>query len=442
MKPLRGLLEALKPVSQMPVHEFLPAVLEITERPPNRAALWIIWTIMIFFVTLVLWAYFGQVDIVVSARGKVIPSDHVKLVQAPEPGIVRVLHVRERQFVSHGELLVELDPTISVADKMRLETEIAGLELDIERVTRLYDRALEESMGDAISAPEHSLFRAQLDEYLLQRQTLEAEIRRAKSGISSVEAEITKLEALLPITRKRVSNFERLAKDSLISEEDKLRQQEALIIQENDLAAQQHRSEELKSALEAMKSNYARVKWEFMRKLLEQRQEFTRRRDVLEPELQKASARVAFQELRAPASGYIKELSVHTLGGVVGGGEQLMMVVPHTEDLAVEAMIENKDIGFLREGQVAEIKLDAFPYTKYGLIEGRLERIAADAVMVENVGLIYMASVKGNRTTAPPNITMIPGMTATIEIKTGQRRIIELFLSPLLRYQQESLRER
>ncbi len=151
------------------------------------------------------------------------------------------------------------------------------------------------------------------------------------------------------------------------------------------------------------------------------------------------------QNITAPINGTVQQLQVHTIGGVVQPAQALMQIVPEDAPMEIEAWILNKDIGFVEEGQIAEIKIDTFNFTKYGIIDGTLTHIFDDAVSDEEQGLRYLANVKIDKEWMQVDkrkIRLSPGMSVAVEVKTGQRRLIEYFLSPLLRFKQESLGER
>ncbi|WP_422476279.1 HlyD family efflux transporter periplasmic adaptor subunit [Endozoicomonas sp. ALB032] len=151
------------------------------------------------------------------------------------------------------------------------------------------------------------------------------------------------------------------------------------------------------------------------------------------------------QKIVSPIDGTVQQLQIHTIGGVVQPAQALMQIVPKEATMEVEAWVLNKDIGFVQEGQRAEVKIDTFNFTKYGLIGGELINISDDAVPDEKQGLRYLASVhieKDWMLVEKRKVNLSPGMSVAVEIKTGQRRLIEYFLSPLLRFKQESIRER
>lgn len=158
-----------------------------------------------------------------------------------------------------------------------------------------------------------------------------------------------------------------------------------------------------------------------------------------------SNTRADQQHLTAPIGGVVQQLAVHTVGGVVTPAQQLMMIAPEEGSLEVEAILENKDIGFVNENQLAEIKIDAFPFTRYGTLEGRVVNLSRDAVQIDKVGLVYTARVFLDRASIRIEnraVRLSPGMTVSVEIKTGERRVIEYFLSPLIQAAQNSIRER
>jgi hemolysin D len=166
---------------------------------------------------------------------------------------------------------------------------------------------------------------------------------------------------------------------------------------------------------------------------------------MAEQELIKARTRLRARTLVAPVAGVVQQLAVHSIGAIVTPAQQLMVIVPGNDRLEVEAMLENKDIGFVEVGQQAEIKVDTFPFTKYGTIEGEVLDLSNDAVADEAKGLVYKMRVSMKQDSLRVNgrqVTLSPGMTVTVESRTGTRRLIEFFLSPLLRYADESVRER
>jgi len=149
--------------------------------------------------------------------------------------------------------------------------------------------------------------------------------------------------------------------------------------------------------------------------------------------------------LTAPIAGYIQQLSVHTIGGVVTAAQTLMVIVPIDNAIEAEVWLENKDVGFVNPGQEATVKIETFPYSRYGTIKGSVQTVSSDAVSDEKKGLIFhsqIALAKNSIQIENKTVNLSPGMAVTVEIKTGKRRLIEYFLSPLIQYTSESLKER
>ena len=212
-----------------------------------------------------------------------------------------------------------------------------------------------------------------------------------------------------------------------------------------DLATNRQRLTEIDAAIAEIEAQTEQVQRKFLGQVLLEQQENTKRIEALDQERIKANTRLNAYTLRSPIDGVVQQLAVHTLGGIVTPAQQLMTIIPDEGILEVEALVENKDIGFVKEGQNVEVKIDAFPFTKYGIIEAVLTDLSSDAITDEVKGLVYKAKVilKETRIRVDEKwVNLSPGMTVTAEVKTGKRRLIEFFLSPLLRYRQESIRER
>jgi len=208
------------------------------------------------------------------------------------------------------------------------------------------------------------------------------------------------------------------------------------------------RTEELvksRAALAGVDSQIAKLQSEFRAKALDALSEAEANHRLRAEEVKKANDEASLTILASPIDGTVTQLSVHTIGAVVKPADALLAIVPKDEELIIEAMVLNKDIGFVREGQPAEIKLEAFPFTRYGVVNGTIETISTDSVDNKELGLVFPCQVKLAQTyidVGSKRIALAPGFAATAEIKTGRRRIIEFLLSPLSRRLQEAGRER
>nr|VFK51079.1 MAG: hemolysin D [Candidatus Kentron sp. TC] len=438
---------------------FLPAALEIQESPPNPLTRWLAWSVLALVVIAIVWTLLGHVDIVASAEGKIIPSSRVKQVQPLEKGVVKALLVSEGEYVKQGQPLIELDTTLTQADKKRLKSELhsARLRLAVSRgvlglleesdkqVTSSFVLELPTDATTQQSVLHKGLLRQQWLQYRSQLQALQSSLAKARAEQAVTKEVIAKLEQTLPIAEKRATTSKTLHGKDFVSENDYLTAKEERIRQTQDLAAERQRLKQLQAAEAEVREQINLHKAQSSATLLAEITELERKTAVLEEEFIKASDIDAKRILYTPVAGRVQELAVATVGGVVTEAQQLMLVVPDEEQLEVEVFLENKDIGFVREGMPAEIKIHTFPFTKYGVIDAEVTNVSDDATMDEQRGLIYRMQLRMAKNTLwvkGKKVRLQPGMAVTAEVKTGERRIIEFFMAPLLRYKEESIRER
>lgn len=458
---------------QQNLAEFLPAALELQESPPNPLVRWLAWVLIALFVLALLWACFGKVDVVASAEGKIIPGSRVKQIQPLDKGVIKAIHVKEGQYVKEGDALIELDRTITSADQSRMQQELHNASLNLASAEALQsfltDGSDIASEANAQPSPIGSATEIQLKinsnikptetEWLLhqqktweQWQQYQAQLSSLRSGLKRVQSEkianretIKKLEQTLPMISKRAQALESLYAKNMASEVEYLELEQQRIERVQDLAAQQQVQQQLDAAINEAQQQINALKADTLSKLLAQIVDSRNQIATITEELVKARDMNDKQILYAPVSGYVQQLAVNTIGGVVTEAQQLMIVVPEEENLEVQVMLGNQDIGFVERDMPAEIKIHTFPFTKYGLIDATVTHISDDAVIDEKLGLVYTMHLKMHKSTIrveAKDVKLIPGMAVTAEVKTTQRRVIEYFLSPLLRYQQESIRER
>jgi len=453
---------------------FLPAALEIIESPPSPIGRAIALLIMLFFCLALAWASLGSVDIVASAPGKIIPSGRTKVVQPFETGVVRAIHVRDGQMVQAGDALIELDPTMTEAERAHLHSDLIAEKLSIARL-----RAVAADGADPLSdfnppadasqdiiATQRQFLIDQTAEHRAKLAALEDQKRQKEAERASIRATIEKIEAVLPVVQERTDIRKVLFDHQTGSKVNYLEALQMLIENRKELDVQKSRLREADAALAAATQARVQAEGEFRRTLFSELAEAERKAAGLAHDLDKASERTRLQLLAAPVDGVVQQLAVHTIGGVVTPAQTLLVLVPLESHLEVEAMISNRDIGFVSAGQDAEIKVDTFNFTRYGLLHGQVLNVSTDAITRDRreeatrdgspatekstsepkgQELVYAARVALNRTQMQiegKSVPLGPGMAVTVEIRTGTRRIISYLLSPLLKYQQESLRER
>ena len=445
--------------------EFLPAAVEILETPASPVGRTVSYTIVSLFVIAIAWAWFGKIDIEAVAQGRIIPKGQVKVVQTLETGKIEELLVHEGEHVSKGQPLVKLDPTESEVDVKQVRADLTSARLNALRLSKLlavlddasvytvdYQKALKEIYPKQLQQAtkpqlqlQQRLLTRDLETYRSTLSSQQAQEARQKATIKAIHAEITRLETLKPLFDEQEEAIHSLLQKGHISHIEWLSSKEQQVETSQNLLVQKNRLLEAQAALIAVKDEGKRVDQEFRRERLGQLQQFQTEARSSELTLTVVREREQNRYLLAPADGTVQQLQVHTVGAVVEEAQTLMVIVPDDAILEVEAMVLNKDIGFLDEGQHAEIKIESFPYTRYGLVEGEVRHLSRDSVEQENIGRIYPMRITLNTTRILVDDhwePLQPGMAVTTEIKIGKRRVLEYFLAPFLRYQDEALKER
>jgi hemolysin D len=413
---------------------FLPAALAVQEAPPSRTARLIARLLVLLVVTAFAWALLGRMDIIVNAAGKVIPSERSKTIAAVNTGSVVSLNVGEGQVVKEGDVLLQLDTNALDAERDKalgekneavltlarnqafLEAVKHGREPTLTPLAQLNDQYSSDlDVGRWQAASRH--VQGQWQDYAAKRKKL--------------SDDITHYSQALPLAEQQAASYKRLSATNDVSR-DAWQEKERVRLQ---LQAQLQEARNQRDALAA----------EVTRQALDQIAEARRIATASTQEALRASSTSRLLTLKAPVDGTVQQLAVHTLGGVVQAAQPIMQIVPSQGPLEVEAFIENKDKGFVHPGQIAAVKVDTFTYTKYGTLPGKVTHVSQDAIPDEKRGLIYAVKVLLDKTTLDVNgqlTSITPGMTVSVEIKTGERRIIEYVISPLIRHTRESLRER
>ena len=453
---------------------FLPAALSLQDTPVHPAPRRFAFGLMLLFVIALVWSIFGKVDIVAMAPGRIIVSDRTKVIQPLEASVVRKVLVKDGDRVQAGQVLVELDPTIASADKASVQEQSNAAASEVYRTRILQQLLLNKQqtidiardlepylalnslkigktgssipdLGILSTETVQAQLRSEWHDIRARLAKLDAEAARRRAEIQTVMASIAKLQATLPMAQTRETDFKNLVGEGFISShatQDKTRERVEL---ERDLATQQARLAEAQSTLAESEQARAAFKAETQRLLSDRHALAASKLQQLTQEGTKASQRERQTQLTAPVAGVIQQLAIHSVGGVVTSAQPLMIVVPDTTQVTAEISIANQDIGFVNAGQMAEVKLETFPYTKYGTVKAKVILVTADAVTDEKKGSYYPATItlaQRDMLIDGKRVNLSPGMNITAEIKTGQRRVIEYLLSPVQRAGSESLRER
>ncbi|WP_027553075.1 HlyD family type I secretion periplasmic adaptor subunit [Bradyrhizobium sp. Cp5.3] len=453
---------------------FLPAALEIVEAPPNPVGRAVGAVIVAAFSVAIVWACLGTVDIVAVAPGKVIPSGRTKVIQPFETSVVRAIKVVDGQTVRAGDVLVDLDSTMNEAELGHLRSDLAGAQLEAARL-----RAALSDAGDPVAnfqPPENApadlvrvqrrLLSSQTVEQNAKLASIEHQVAQKEAERATITASIGKLEATIPLLQQRVDMRKLLFDKELGSKLFYLQELQDLVGQQQELLVQKSRYKEADAALAALVETSTKTTAEYQRSLSDDLAKAEQRAAGLMQDVVKAEQRKSFQRLTAPVDGVIQQLAIHTVGGVVTPAQALMVIVPLESRLEIEAMVSNRDIGFIEVGQDVALKIDTFNFTRYGLLDGKVSSVSHDAITrdkpLDKSGeksagteqdssepkgqeLVYSARISPSRDRMlieDKYVSLSPGMAVSVEIKTGTRTIISYLLSPLARYRHESMRER
>lgn len=432
---------------------FQPAHLELVETPVHPAPRWTARIISALVVAAVLISVFARLDIVATAKGKLVPNAQVKIIQPALTGVVRDIAVHDGQRVIAGEILLKLDTTQAVADEDKAKASRQDAALAAARAQALLDAlqvdglpkvALIDGVPDDRQHEAQRLAEGAWREYRDKLTSARAELAKRDAELDSTRAEVAKLAATAPLARGQANDYKALAVDQYVAKHDYLEKEQAALGQEHELAAQRSHARELSAGIAEQRADIEAAVSQFRREQLDALEKASELLAQSRNDETKAHTRAGLMSLTAPVAGTVQQLATHTLGGVVTTAQSIMEIVPD-DALEVEATVDNRDIGFVKVGQRAAVKVEAFPYARYGLLEGEVVSVANDAAQDKKQGLVFTARIrlKANRIQVDNRwVALTPGMTVTADIKTGKQTVAQYFLSPLIEGAQESLHER
>lgn len=446
---------------QAPERAFAPDLVRIQEQAPAPLPRLVIGAIAVLFLVLLGWACIGRLDIIAVAPGKLVPRSFLQIVQPFEAGIVRELLVREGDRVSAGQVLVRMDTSLSDADSRALTQELQLLGLELRRIdaelagTPL--RRLAADPADAFMQVEAKL-RHNRQAYLDSLAEQQAQLARARQDLAAAAETKSALEKSLPVLIAQDEGWEKLAQEGYAGKLLAMERKRARIEGEGELAAQVHQVSAHRAAIEQAEQRIAQLRSTNQSKLQAERVEILAQHQKLEQEAAKQSHRHGLLELRAPQDGVIKDLATHTPGSVVQPATVLMTLVPAGDVILAEVWVDNEDAGFVRAGQRTRLKLTAYPFQKYGMIDGAVTHISPDASEADrgelDAGLEGQEKASALRYRALVSLSapyleragtrhaVTPGMQVVSEIHLGTRTVLEYLLSPVQKTLSEAGRER
>ena len=462
--------------------EFLPAALELLETPPSPVGIAGIWLICSAVLVALVWSYFGKLDIHAVAQGRIQPSGRSKVIQPVEAGKVVAIFVENGTRVKSGDILLELDPTETGADRQSQTRDLESARAESARrrvaiqVARDNDRSLlptpiafDPTISGAVREREELVLAGDLGQLKSSRGNQVAQLAERIATKEKLTASIESRAKVIALAKERVDMRTQLNDSGSLSRAlviEVLSQYESQITTQ---IAEKGQLVETQAAINTVASKIEELISQFVSDQSGKLAEAERKADRIAQDLVKATAKNERTTIKSPITGTIQQLAVSTVGQVVSSAQSLMTVVPTGGPIEIEAMIQNQDIGFVEPGQEAVIKIEAFPFTRYGSISGKVARVSRDAVEERDAlamadpmqsarpggasggasskgpSLVFPATVRLEKSTINVDgkeIALSPGMSVTVEILTGQRRAIDYVLAPLREIAANSARER
>lgn len=433
--------------------EFLPAILEVTETPPSPTGRIIMWSVLILLVVALAWGILGKINEVAVAEGKVIPTGQIKTVQVKNKGIVEEIRVKEGDFVQEGDVLVVLDPTTTAADYDSLKKRAAYYRLDIQRLTseltgQPFIPAKDPDLEAHDLAAELALYQSRTSDYQTQRQSRQDVIAQKQARLQATQATYEKYDAGLKIAQDKESRLQQLLADNAISEFQLLEQQKETIEYAKNAQAELDSINSIRAEIAEAEQNLANVDASYRKDIMTSLVEAKKEYYSITESIKKADEDARMATIYAPATGKIYNLSIHTIGGIVTDAQPLMQIVPDDVKLIFEVYADNKDIGFIKPGMEAEIKVSTFNFQKFGMVKAEVMEISADSVDnpsdPERNGKfkLLLNPLENDINVEGVQAPLAVGMSVSAEIKIKEKRIIDFFLDPFRKYTHEALRER
>ncbi|ACA20921.1 type I secretion membrane fusion protein, HlyD family [Methylobacterium sp. 4-46] len=436
---------------------FLPAELELLETPPSPTLRATAWTLIALVAGTVAWACGSEIEIVATAPGRLVPVGEVKVVQPLETSVVRGIHVAEGDHVAAGQRLIDLDPTEVSADLEATRTERMQALLDAEAARLLLSEAEDPviprlpEVDEALQGATQVQLRLQVAAHRATMGALRSEIADKQAALASKRVEESRNAELVPLAEDRFATQKDLFARGNTSKLTLLQAEVDLIDKRADARALPEQARQLQAEIAGLEQKLAQARADFLKEAAEQRVTALRKVAVADQTLRKEREREAERHLTAPVSGTIQDLKVHTLGGVVSAAETLLTLVPDDMPLEVEASVAHREMGFVREGQRAEVKLEAFPFTRYGTVGGTVRLVGREAsaqggAMPTRPGeeprgsgageeSAYRVRVSLDRASVPTEggaVALRSGMAVQADIMTGRRRVIAFLVDPVL----------
>jgi hemolysin D len=436
--------------------DFAPDLLAIQERPPERLPRAVALSVVALVAILLLWAGLAKLDIISSAEGRLVPASFTKVVQPSEGGVVSEILVKDGDHVQEGQVLVRMDARMSTADTQALGTDVAIRRLTLQRIdAELADRLAVPDKGERVE-----LFMQVDNQFRARRQAYQDAVAQETEALNKANADraaaqqvLEKLAQTVPIYQQSAEAYRKLVAEGFVGELAAADKSREATEKEQDLKTQAATLVSLKAAIAQSERRIAALRSQYRSQLQDLRIETLAQLNRSGQELEKSNVKAGMLEIRSPTNGVVKDLAITNRGAVVAAGSPLLSVVPVGESMQAEVLLKNEDVGFISAGQPARVKIAAYPFQKYGMLDAEVALVSADAADPKQTpqgqapqltyrALLKLKTAQLESAATGERLALTPGMLVTAEIHQGRRTVIEYLLSPVRKVAQEAARER
>lgn len=436
-------------------HDFRADLLTIQQSPPAKWPRGALLAVCALVAALVLWACFAKLDVIATAQGRLVPMSFTKVVQPAEAGVVLDILVKDGQAVKAGDVLLRLDARLAQSELTGLARDVDIKKLSLQRIeAELSERPFVAVSGAPAEVVEQvqAQYRARRQSYLDALAQETESLNKAKADLASAQQILSKLRQTVPIYQQSAQAYDKLLKEGFVGEVAANEKKREFVEREQDLKAQEAAVQSLQAVIAGSDKKLLSIRSNYRSQLENERIDTLTQLNKSGQELDRSTIRSGLLEIRAPNDGVVKDLAVTGKGAVVQAGSLLMNIVPQNEQLQAEVLLSNEDVGFVAQGQKAQVKVAAYPFQKYGLIDGKVSLLSADSAdpkqqqQTQQLTLSYRALVGLNdQSLQSPNgekLQLTAGMLVVAEIHQGRRTVLEYLLSPMMKIGAEAARER
>jgi adhesin transport system membrane fusion protein len=424
----------------------------VSGRTPSELGWFYLLMLSSFILAAGLWAHWAVLDEVTTGEGKVVPTSRLQVVQALDGGVVRTIYVHDGDLVDKGQILLTLDDRDARSRlgelqqrRLALRAQVVRLSAEANNDTEIkFPQELEDIAPDIVAAEKNS-FQARRDKFEQDMQDLHSELLQKQQELLELTAQQNKLTDSLKLMGQELELVSKLRKSGAIPEIDLIRLERQVVDARGELAVIEASLPRASIVVEQAQAKQASGRNTIKAAVREDLVKSIGELSILEQSINAVELRVNRTDLRAPARGIVNRLSVTSIGAVIQPGSSVVEIVPADDKLLIEVKVGPRDIGFIRKGQFARVKLTAFDYLQYGWFEGSVDRIGADTLVDQDNHPYFLVTVKTRENTITRNgqsVRAIPGMVASVDIVTGQKSVLQYLVSPVLRTRDEALRER